>query len=38
MSASVDRPDVMRSNSLERACVGRKEVYLDCWKSLETGS
>src|SRR6266699_2936441 len=38
MSASADRPDVMRSNTLLSAWVGRKDVYLDCLHSSETGS
>lgn len=36
MSASVDRPEVMRSKTLDRACVGRNAGYLEGLKSSET--
>lgn len=37
-SASVARPDVIRSKILLRAWAERKEVYLDCLNSSESGS
>ena len=36
MSASVDKPEVIRSKTFESACVGRYGVYLESSKSLET--